>query len=263
MFSALRKRLHLSPATVIASVAFVFALTGGACAASKYVITSTKQIKPSVLASLKGKAGPAGPAGSAGAAGPAGGSGAAGEKGAAGSNGTNGTNGKDGVSVTSKSFAGAKGSCKAGGSEFLSSSGTTFACNGESAQSSAFLQEGATETGVVSTISLAAGGGYLPISFSIPLEGPLSSGQVHFVTQAEVTGHSAPEACKGTAAAPTAKAGNLCVYEGENGLVNTEVVEIENPALNHVLGASADGCYLVVSFKESPAWVKATWAVTG
>ncbi len=76
MLSKFRKRL--SYANVAVTVALVFAMTGGAFAAKKYVITSTKQIKPSVLEQLKGKRGRAapGPAGSAaGAAGPAGPSG--------------------------------------------------------------------------------------------------------------------------------------------------------------------------------------------
>ena len=72
MLSALRKRLHLTPGTVIATLALVFAMTGGAYAAGKYVITSTKQISPKVLKSLKGATGKAGATGATGATGPAG-----------------------------------------------------------------------------------------------------------------------------------------------------------------------------------------------
>jgi hypothetical protein len=65
---ARRKRLTYS--NLIATVALVFAMTGGAMAASHYLITSTKQIKPSVLKKLKGKAGPQGNTGPAGQANP-------------------------------------------------------------------------------------------------------------------------------------------------------------------------------------------------
>ncbi len=73
-----------SPATIIASVALFVALGGTALAASHYIITSTSQIKPSVLRSLRGKAGLRGPAGAAGPAGTPGAAGAAGPKGAEG-----------------------------------------------------------------------------------------------------------------------------------------------------------------------------------
>jgi hypothetical protein len=52
-------------------LALVLAMSGGAWAASHYVVTSTKQVSPKVLKALKGNSGPAGPAGAAGAAGAA------------------------------------------------------------------------------------------------------------------------------------------------------------------------------------------------
>ncbi|MGA2471798.1 MAG: hypothetical protein ABSG64_14045 [Solirubrobacteraceae bacterium] len=58
-----KSRPRLSTGTVVATVALFFALGGTAWAAHHYLITSTKQIKPSVLNSLKGKAGPVGPTG--------------------------------------------------------------------------------------------------------------------------------------------------------------------------------------------------------
>lgn len=61
-----------SVTTVVACLALFFALGGSALAASKYLITSTSQIKPSVLKSLQGKRGPAGTPGAPGAAGAAG-----------------------------------------------------------------------------------------------------------------------------------------------------------------------------------------------
>jgi hypothetical protein len=75
----------------VALLALFIAVGGTAVAAGHYLITSTAQIKPSVLKKLKGKSGATGPAGALGARGPAG------SNGANGTNGTNGTNGKDGA----------------------------------------------------------------------------------------------------------------------------------------------------------------------
>ena len=54
-------------AEVTATVALVLAMGGGAFAAGHYLITSTKQISPSVLKQLQGKAGAGGAPGAAGA----------------------------------------------------------------------------------------------------------------------------------------------------------------------------------------------------
>jgi hypothetical protein len=63
---------RLSPATAVALVALFFALGGTAIAAKHYLITSTSQIKPSVLKKLRGNTGGEGPPGPAGPQGPAG-----------------------------------------------------------------------------------------------------------------------------------------------------------------------------------------------
>jgi hypothetical protein len=78
----MRKSLRKpSPAMIVACLALFIALTGTGVAASHYIITSTKQIKPSVLAQLKGARGPQGPPGARGPQGPAGAPGAAGTNG--------------------------------------------------------------------------------------------------------------------------------------------------------------------------------------
>jgi hypothetical protein len=56
-------RSHLSYANVVATLALVFAMSGGALAARHYLITSTRQIKPSVLKKLQGRSGKTGAAG--------------------------------------------------------------------------------------------------------------------------------------------------------------------------------------------------------
>lgn len=61
-------------------------MSGGALAASKYLITSTKQISPKVVKQLKGKAGKAGPSGPIGKEGPPGKEGSPGKEGAPGKN---------------------------------------------------------------------------------------------------------------------------------------------------------------------------------
>src|ERR1700684_2101889 len=97
MLSALRSRVTY--ANVTATLALLFAMTGGAYAAKAYLITSTKQIKPSVLKSLQGKAGAKGANGAPGATGPAGpggpaGAGTPGSQGPAGPQGSAGPKGE-------------------------------------------------------------------------------------------------------------------------------------------------------------------------
>jgi len=80
-------RRHLNYANIVATLALVFAMSGGALAAKHYLVNSTKQINPKVLKKLKGntgktgRAGPQGPTGLLGAAGLQGGKGAEGPAG--------------------------------------------------------------------------------------------------------------------------------------------------------------------------------------
>lgn len=53
-------RRHLTYANVAATLALLFAMSGGALAASHYLINSTRQINPKVLRRLKGNRGPRG-----------------------------------------------------------------------------------------------------------------------------------------------------------------------------------------------------------
>jgi hypothetical protein len=63
---------RITYANVAASLALFFALGGTAIAAKHYLITSTNQIKPSVLSQLRGRTGAAGSQGPGGPQGPAG-----------------------------------------------------------------------------------------------------------------------------------------------------------------------------------------------
>jgi hypothetical protein len=65
-----------SPAMIVACLALFVASTGTSIAARHYLITSTKQIKPSVIKKLKGNRGPRGVAGAQGTTGATGAGGA-------------------------------------------------------------------------------------------------------------------------------------------------------------------------------------------
>jgi hypothetical protein len=74
----LKSKRSLSYANITATLALVFSMSGGALAASHYLINSTNQINPKVLKKLKGGTGKAGANGAPGAAGVTGATGATG-----------------------------------------------------------------------------------------------------------------------------------------------------------------------------------------
>jgi hypothetical protein len=90
-------RRHLSYANVVATLALVFAMSGGALAASHYQINSTKQINPKVLRKLKGNTGATGATGNTGATGARGALGATGPQGIQGIQGEEGFEGQPGT----------------------------------------------------------------------------------------------------------------------------------------------------------------------
>jgi Collagen triple helix repeat (20 copies) len=270
---------HLSYANVAATMALVFALTGGAVAASSHGGGGSGSGSPSkasvasahytaAAAKKKSKAparGPAGPkgatgatgaTGAAGATGPAGAPGAKGENGAAGINGINGTNGEKGET----------GPQGPPGNE-----GEPGAIHpGNPVGSAEPLPAEATETGSWSfgryPAEVATGEFlYTALSFPIPLKAALASTNVHYIDIAgqELPAGVAPTECgtpAGTAEDPKASPGNLCVYEARSGGGGMTFQFIEKSG-SEAEGASTAGAILVMKGgAESFAW--GTWAVT-
>jgi hypothetical protein len=214
-----RIRRHLTYSNLAATLAVFFAMSGGAYAASRYLITSTKQIKPSVLSSLKvkGKTGPAGANGAPGAQGPQGpaGTSGTGTPGAEGPKGAEGKAGANGESVVNTKIETSSATCKhQGGAEFKVGSGAaTTACNGQTGFTET-LPVGKTEMGYwsMALANKGAESGIATISFVIPLQ---TAPSLVFITESEEEGieekHHATE-CPGTAEEPSAAEGFLCIY---------------------------------------------------
>jgi hypothetical protein len=196
------KPRRLSYANVTATLALAFSLTGGALAASHYVINSTRQINPRVVKQLRGDTGasgaigPQGTAGTAGEEGPAGKEGPPGRQGAPGNEGAPGKEGKEGP-------AGREGS------------------PGRPGPVLATLPSGETLKG-----SFGGGGGVatgsgnaVELSISYPV--PLAASPTAHVVQA---GGSPTSPCPGSGAAPSAASGHLCVYVVGGHEVDTTIV---------------------------------------
>ena len=263
MLSSMRR--NANPATAIAIVALVFAMSGGAFALSGGGgsggghATANLAKKKSKKKSSSGKPGPRGPAGATGAAGPqgpagsAGPQGAKGDTGAAGNNGTNGTNGTSGENVTSKTVpTGNDAKCEGlGGVEYTVSGKTTLVCNGQTGFTET-LPAGKTETG---TWGGTGAGTPIAISFPILLSAPLDGNHTL------VVGHSTSTAdCPGTLANPAAAEGFLCVYETPAEEAANSIALILDPSTSSG-GAATSGATLVSNFTNSEG-IYGTFAVT-
>ncbi|HEY5194271.1 MAG TPA: hypothetical protein VIJ39_10425 [Solirubrobacteraceae bacterium] len=250
MFSRIRRRLTYT--NIAMTLALVFAMTGGAYAASKYVITSTKQISPKVLTALKGKAGSAGKNGAQGPTGPQGAGGPQGATGATGATGVTGTTGDKGATgATGKE--GAQGKEGPQGIE-----GSPWTAGG-------VLPSGQTEKGAwgAAGVPVAIGLGtteaiYAPISFTIPLtEAPTA----HVLLVGE---NGAGGGCPTTSNVenPEAEPGNLCIFE--QGGTNVKSVLSSDPALGSLGQAGKTGSVVLATAEtlKEGVLVKGTWAVT-
>src|SRR5580692_4974784 len=191
MFSGIRKRFTYT--NVAVTVALVFAMSGGAYAASRYVITSTKQISPKVLKALQGKAGPAGTNGAAGAEGAGGAQGPAGHVGPTGPQGPQGEAGPQGP----------KGENGATGFTETLPSGKTL-----TGEWSLETRAPGTFTHATTAVSFEIPLGSVPVAHYLREDGmePFYDEETNTEAQRE------QPLCPGSAQLPKAKPGNLCVY---------------------------------------------------
>jgi hypothetical protein len=104
-------------------------------------------------------------------------------------------------------------------------------------------------------------------SFTVQLANPLPNGSAHLINPAgeEITEGGLVESkkCKGTAEAPTAEPGNLCVYETEpfhNALASSE--GIFDVAASGEGNVGKTGAMIVVVPNDPSPEGKGTWAVT-
>jgi len=208
---------------IVACVALIAALAGGAYAASGGLTAKQKKEVKKIAKQFAGKPGApgaTGPAGAPGAKGDTGAAGSAGTNGTDGSDGTNGTNGTNGVSPIGTAFTGEQNGCKEGGVKFVGAN-ATVACNGVKGETgfTDTLPAGKTETGTWA-LGPHDEATVVPVSFTIPLaEAPEA---LHFVNlegkeqTAEGETPVTPVNCLGSAENPTAAPGQVCVYEGAN-----------------------------------------------
>jgi hypothetical protein len=215
---------------IVAIVALVLALGGGAYAASGALTSKQKKEVEKIAKKYAGKPGVAG------ATGPAG---AAGGKGDAGSNGNTGPEGKQGP----EGKRGPEGEEGLEGSPWIVGS----------------LPSGKTEMGTWSFGEAAAAGvQYAPVSFSVPL-GVGSTVAVHYVNAAgneeeegEVKREPATH-CLGTNVDPSAPSGTLCLYESFKADTFFEGALSQGPAgevlyfISTAAGANARGSWAVTA----------------
>jgi len=261
-------RMHQKLGTagfVVAIVALVAALTGAAFAAGGLTKQQEKQVKKIArkFAGKPGKQGPAGPQGPAGSQGPKGDKGDPGTPGTNGTNGTNGTDGEDGM-------------CTAGNPACELPSGAELV--------GAWSTSGGLGKEEHRDISL------VPISFNVRVSpaptalyafeigGFTFGSELHdgsasiygcgggsticpgsepgSLAEAEAVQKAWEEACPGSADAPAAEPGFLCIYNGE-------VEEASTPVEAQALAEAANEYGIVIPWKVGDgAYAKGSWAVT-
>lgn len=201
---------------LIAVAALVFAMIGGAYAASKD--GGSKAIASKGIRGPRGPRGKGGPTGPTGPRGPAGVNGKDGAAGAPGEKGVEGPTGPAGPTGP-KGATGATGAAGATGA-----TGATGAA-GATGPAGTTLLSGQTETGLWETHSKNKERVQFPMSFPLQLPVALDPAKIVYLTVLQ--SETGVTHCPGTAFNPQADAGFLCIYT--RGMVNlSEVLEGTN-----------------------------------
>jgi hypothetical protein len=258
---------------VIAIIALVFAMAGGAWAANGGLSGQQKKEVKKIAQTEAKKFATAGPQGIPGAQGPIGPVGPVGPGGKDGTNGAPGSPGSAGKGVVTAVEAPGS-NCEEGGvSVEVEGSGTKkYVCNGEEGlegepgpegspwTAGGTLPSGKSERGVWAAGPLGTEQFNAVASVSFPI--PLASGPaVHFMAE----GATPTIACPGTVKAPTAAPGNLCVYQRIGFGLAFETEENPEAATEEArteFGAGKGGANLSFSGEEPFQFARGVWVVT-
>jgi hypothetical protein len=229
MFARIHEKLGTA-GFIIAVVALVAAMTGGAYAAANGLNSKQKKEVTKIAQTEAKKFAKAGPSGAVGPAGSKGADGAQGSQGPQGSPGVAGPQGPAGL----QGIPGEEGE-------------TGF---------TETLPPGKTETGAWVMSVGESLSGVASISFAIPLSASISITNIAVMERGEA---AKPGCTAGTAQSPQADPGFLCVYTGQGTLGPAIVVKAGTSPLG--IGADSSGAYLEAG-GAGEGIVSGTWAVT-
>ena len=261
MYSRIREQFSTT-ALILSIIALVFAISGGAYAASQAESSKTKVVK--------GPRGKTGKTGKPGAPGPAGPAGAKGDAGAQGPTGPQGAPGKDGNSAVVTPIGAEEGKCdeRAGAEVSVkATAGAVEVCEGEKGATGSpwpaggTLPAGSTEAGGWAINATEASAlfdqfVFAPISFTIPLAAELDATHVHFQDEAGFA-----TTCPGNAENPGALSGHLCVFNGFT--QNLTFAGITSLGFSGSSQSSKAGALLYFTATGDEAVGLGSWAVTG
>lgn len=237
MLSFMRNRFGIPG--VISVVALVFAMLGGAYAANK---SESSGSKASASKSKRGPRGPKGPAGPAGPQGLPGPTGPQGPAGAAGKEGPQGVPGKPGPLLESLPA----------GATLMGNWGVGGSLGAEEGPGRALVQ-----VSFQFPVSPAPTVYYIQVGNAFAAKIP-QTGAVAFPTPEELEA-----ACPGTAAAPKAAAGNLCVYATEEEEANFTVIDFLPGGLAEKISrATTLGAVVPLRVQSELGYARGSWAVT-